>query len=296
MATKRILKFVLKMAIAGLILAGIVFGIVKVTSPKKEKFEIINTSNNCAITTQYSDSYDGMLQYAPSATLKYTRIVYTNKINDVLLESYKYYISLSMFENYPNNSLKAEIKNQIKKLSNQISKTIEMAKLVKAEGLQNDEVQRRLTNYVADYFEQTKIFIELNDMLKDYVYEVNYGRVTTGNVYETQLEMIRDFSKTVFNKEIYEKYESQGNDTILLDTSNTSFGKVIQKFNERQANNTNGDKEVKFAERYMDLGDEVLYEFYSHTIDKQEYANNVQDSVTKSNLNYLFDYIAQANF
>lgn len=296
MATKRILKFALKMAIAGLILAGIIFVIVRATTPKKEKYEIVNASNSYEITTKYSQTYDNMLQYAPSATLKYVRIMYTNRINAVLLENYNYYINLTLFENYSNSSLKAQIKTQLKKLAGQIDKTLEMARLTKVEGLQNDERQRRLTNYVADYFEQTKTFIELNDMLKDYVYKVSYGSVTTGNVYETQLEMIRNYAKVAFNHDIYGKYESVGNDTILSDTSSTSFQKVLQKYNDRQTQNTNGDKEVKFTETYMNLSDDVLYEFYSQTTNKQEYVNSMEKGTTKNNLIYLFDYISQENF
>ena len=292
MATKRIIKFALKMAVAGLILVGVIFVIKKVTSPKTSQNDIVNATNKYEIGTTYKQSYDEALDYAQVNTAQYIRISNANLINDALFENYNYYLNLTLFENKTDTSLKNKVVSKIKTLSNQVKETTDFENMLKTQGLETDELAKRLHNYANNYFEQTKTFLELNDLLKEYVYKVNYKSQITGNIYETQLEMIRDYSKTVFEEDIYQKF-SEPNKTILTNQDATSFKKVMEKFNARQPHNTNGGLEVKFAERYMTISKTDLYEFYKHTSDKQEYINSIQDSTTKSNLTYLLQYLGQ---
>ena len=303
MASKNILKFILKMAVAGLILAAVIYGIMKVTSPKTSQNDILNKSNNLDITEKYTQSYgDEFVAYAQlSNAANKLRIVNANKINNFLLEHYDYYLTLTLFKNKSTDADKEQIFNLMKSLSSQIDSTIEMAELTKVNGLNNDERLRRLANYANEYFKQTKIFLELNEKLKDYVYKVNYGTYSTGIVYEVQLEMVRDYCKVAFESDIFGKYGKENSVDIICSNSESSFSKVIDKFNARQTDNKNGDKEVKFTERYMDISKQTLKEFYEKTeegarTEKQNYINSITDITVKNNLTFLLDYMTQNQY
>lgn len=303
MASKNIIKFVLKMVVAGLIIAGIVYAIIKITSPKTSQNDIINTSNNFDIAQKYSQSFgEEYVSYANGTTpANKSRIVFANKINNFLLKHYDYYLNLTLFENQEQNADKEQIQKLIKSLSNQIDSTLESATLTKVEGLQNDERQRRLSNYANEYFKQTKIFFELNERLKEYVYKVNYNSNSTGIVYEVQLEMVRDYSEVAFNKDIFNKYNTESAVDIITSNSESSFSKVLDKFNARQIDNKNSDKEAKFVERYMDINKQTLKAFFESMeegarTEKQDYINSITDETVKNNLTYLFDYIKQSGY
>lgn len=303
MASKNIIKFVLKMLVAGLILAGIIYAIIKFTSPKTSQNDILNSSNNFNISQKYTQSYgEDFVTYANGSTnANKIRILYTNRINNFLLEHYDYYLGLTLFQNQEQNADKEQIKNLMKSLSEQIDSTIEMARLTKVDGLQNEERQRRLSNYATEYFKQTKIFFELNERLKSYVYKVNYNSNSTGIVYEVQLEMVKDYCKAAFEKEIFNKYNQTSSVDMITSGTESSFSSVLNKFNERQIDNKNSDIEAKFVERYMDIDKETLKTFYESMEDgirteKQSYINSITDTTLKDNLTYLFDYIKQVKY
>ena len=303
MASKNILKFVLKMVVAGLILAAVIYGIIKVTSPKTSQNDLLNKSDNLEITEKYSQSYGSEFEsYAQSSTpADRLRIVYANKISNFLLEHYDYYLKLTLFENNSVNADKEQILNLMKSLSSQIDSTIEMAELTKVDGLANDERLRRVTNYANEYFKQIKIFLELNEKLKEYVYKVNYGTNSTGIVYEVQLEMVRDYCKAAFESDIYGKFKRETAVDIICLGSESSLSKVLQKFADRQSDNKNSDKEAKFTELYMDISKETLKEFYEKVeegtrTEKQNYINSITDTTVKNNLRYLFEYMTQNQY
>ena len=206
-----------------------------------------------------------------------------------------------MFENGSANADKEQINNLMKSLSQQMESTLECARLTKVEGLQDDERQRRLANYATDYFRQTKIFLELNEKLKDYVYKVNYNSKSTGIVYEAQLEMMRDYCKVAFEKDIYDKFnDSTSTPNILLSNSESSFAKVVEKFNARYTDNKNSDKEVKFAEVYMEIDKQTLKAFYEAIeegaqTEKTDYINSLTDEGLKLQLTSVFDYMTQSH-
>lgn len=310
MASKNIMKFILKMVVAGLILAGIIYAIVKLTSPKTSQNEIINTSNNYNISEKYAQSFgDDFVIYAndaPSPNRK-IRLSNANKINYFLLEHYDYYLSLTLFENTEQNADKEQIQNLIKSLSEQTDKTLETARLTKVQNLDNAERQRRLSNYADDYFKQTKIFFELNERLKNYVYKVNYNKTSTGIVYESQLEMVRDYCKAVFDNEIFDKYNDESAVDMITSGSDSSFSKVVYKFNNKSVDNKNSDIETKFVERYMTINKQTLKEFYcamqeGSRTGKQDYINSItgenptEVTTIKESLQALFDYMIQTEY
>ena len=99
MASKNILKFILKMVVAGLIIAGIVYAIIKFTSPKTSQNDIINSSNRFNIAEKYEQSYGEEFVTYANGTINQNkwRIVFANKINRFLLEHYNYYLNLTLF-------------------------------------------------------------------------------------------------------------------------------------------------------------------------------------------------------
>ncbi len=296
MATKNIVKFLLKMIVAAAVLAGIVFLVLHFTSSNKSTTEIIDKSYKTNLVQKYQESYDGLINYAPLNSAKYLLLENTNKINSVLIEYYEHYLTLTAFEEKDNSFKKNNILEKINELEKAVEKTTQYLKLTKSSAIPDDERTLRFDNTFLIYLDQTKILFELDDLLQDFVFETNYQSKYSGITYEVQLEMIKDYSKYVFDNEIDGKINNQNPGPVLSSTQANGFSNVINKFIDRQKVNKNGDIEVKFVDRYFDISQEYLTEFYTHTYDANLYIESIESETMKYNLDALYNYLCQDSF
>ncbi|MBO7508017.1 MAG: hypothetical protein J6T39_00020 [Clostridia bacterium] len=302
MAVKRIFKFALRIAVVVGIIAGVYFGISAINRNKNAYTRIVEAARETKIETKINSSYDDLVSIAQNNSLQKTMAVVCNKMTDALVQYYTHYVNLTCFENTSNSGDRDEIVTKIHALSKAIDETaLRLENTMKITGNQTEKNKRFIKTLEA-YFEQTKILIEVDELLKDYVYTVNYGVESTGYVYEAQLEMVKDYAKTVFEIAIYGKQEAtslSGKEALLTDVSTeTGFRKVIQKFFDRSTLNTNSDKEVFFAQDYMTIDKQTLKCMYELTTsdEKQVYINAIEDETVKLNLTKVYNYMEQANY
>ena len=297
MAVKRIVKFILKLAVAGGILVGAYFGITALFGKNNKVNLIADTARETGVSQKLTSSTSELLSKVSDSNyaLK-VRISAMDDINSVLVEYFDYYTNISQFENKHNDSKKAEIVKSINDVNKIVDQTIEYMRLVNS--ATNDEIKnQRVVITAKHYTEQIKAMIELDELLKSYVYEVNYDLVSTGIVKEAQLEMMKDYSKAVFYDSIYQKIETTDSISILTSNQETSFTRTYTKFKNKQALNVNGDRETHFAWFYMYMDKAELNEFYKLDKDQKQTYKNTRDTETKRMyFDSLYNYLMENSF
>ena len=292
---KNIIKFILRMAVVAGIVIGIVFAINHFTG-RKDALLVSNKSVDSNIVERYVESATDVESYIESNTAKRKRIDALNKINTVLIEYYNHYLTNSIFENSKDEGLAKSIVKEIEILETKIDNTKYYMNLAKSNGISQTERDLRVNNVINFYLAQTEQLFKINDMLKNYVYKVNYKFTSPKSVYEVQLEMIKDYSKYVFDNEINGKINADNLGDTLSSPQQNGFLKVYEKFMNRQKFSVNGDKETKLFDRYSSITNEYLTEFYNHVFDQQGYIESVEDMSMKNNLDALYNYIMQSSF
>ena len=296
MAVKRIIKFILRLAVAAGIVVGAYFGITAIFGGNHKVNMIANVARETKISTEVKSSANGLFSYATANHLR-VKISVMDDINDVLVEYFDYYINLSSFENYPNETKRSEISNKIKDVVSKAKSTSDYLSLVESA---NESIkEQRILITAKQYAEQIKSMFELDELLKDYVYQVNYGMENTGIVREAQLEMMKDYSKAIFYDSVYgEELEKNSSKSNLTNGETTSFTSTYNKFTEKQTLNVNGDKETNFAWFYMNIDKTRLKQFY--VLDKAGKENYKTNSVSGEQemkyFNSLYNYLSQNNF
>ncbi len=292
---KNIIKFILRMAVVAGIVVGIVFAINHFTG-RKDALLVSNKSVDANIVERYVESATDVESYIESNTAKRKRIDALNKINTVLIEYYNHYLTNSIFENSKDEGFAKSIVKEIEILETKIDDTKYYMNLAKSNGISQTERDLRVNNVINFYLAQTEQLFKINDMLKNYVYKVNYKFTSPKSVYEVQLEMIKDYSKYVFDNEINGKINADNLGDTLSSPQQNGFLKVYDKFMNRQKFSVNGDKETKLFDRYSSITNEYLTEFYNHVFDQQGYIESVEDMSMKNNLDALYNYIMQSSF
>ena len=292
---KNIIKFILRMAVVAGIVVGIVFAINHFTG-RKDALLVSNKSVDSNIVERYVESATDVESYIESNTAKRKRIDALNKINTVLIEYYNHYLTNSIFENSKDEGFAKSIVKEIEILETKIDDTKYYMNLAKSNGISQTERDLRVNNVINFYLAQTEQLFKINDMLKNYVYKVNYKFTSPKSVYEVQLEMIKDYSKYVFDNEINGKINADNLGDTLSSPQQNGFLKVYDKFMNRQKFSVNGDKETKLFDRYSSITNEYLTEFYNHVFDQQGYIESVEDMSMKNNLDALYNYIMQSSF
>ena len=296
MATKNIVKFLLRLVVAAAIIVGAVFLVSALTS-KRDSEVILKASIKNEISVKYKSAYEGLLAKTETNTVKYIMISSCNKINDVLVEYYDYYLNMTSFEHKQNDSKRDQIVKKIEKLSTKIDDTSQSVKLLNTSGLGQNEYNLRWINATNNLVDQTKLMFEIDDLLQEYVYETNYQLTSTGIVNEAQLEMMKDYAKVAFDRNIANNVTEQESPTILVANEETSFAKVINKFFNRQKKNTNGSVETNFASEYMNIDLSLLTPFYAfNESEKQAYIASIEDVTERNLVDRVFQYMAQSSF
>ena len=84
--------------------------------------------------------------------------------------------------------------------------------------------------------------------------------------------------------------------SVTTNTQANGYFAVVEKFKNRQTVDKNSDKEVKFFDRYFDITDNYLNEFFAHSLNEANYVNSVEDVSMKNNLDALYNYLLQHSF
>ena len=301
MATKRIFKFVLRIAVVVGIIAGIYFGISAINNNKNANLKILEASQTANITTKINQSYGDLVEIAENNSSQKYMVMRCNDITTAMMQYYNHYLNLTCFENSGANGDKSAILLKITALSNAIDETA--VRLANTKKITNNEVERksRFVKTLQSYFEQTKILFEVNELLKDYVYKVNYGVTSTGILFEAQLEMVKDYSKAVFNNVIYGKETATTTNVMLTDDADeTGLIKVLRKFLNRSGVAQNNKTDVYFAQDYMTIDKQSLTLFYERTssTEKRNYYNSKigENATLGNNLKKVYNYISLTSF
>ena len=309
MAATRIFKFLLKLAIAAAIVVGAVFGVKALLDSKTKNTVIANTSISTNVSSKalaLVDSFDSSKMLDSDADK--TRISSLKYINKALVNYYNYYVSLSMFEKQNDDAARNKIVSKIKEWGNKIDDvtySFQFIDSITTQDIANNpslkEIKNQRIKHSTELFIQaTQILFDLDEMLQSYVYKNNYCAEVTGIVYEAQLEMIKDYSKTAFNVDIANKIGSGDNPTIITnvdtDMTETNFSSVMRKFINRQSYNGNGREEVHFSQFYMVIDKTKLNEFYKlNNGEKYSYINGLNETYTKY-FRSLYDYLNKSSF
>ncbi len=296
MAAKRIFKFILKMLVAAGIVVGAYFGISALVNKGGNPNSIIDASNKAEITTKMALSHKDL---ESSQVNLQTKIDVLDKINVVLTDYYNYYLTLTPYKNYQQNKVTdGVVIDKINELKNQIEVTTRyMAMTINVSDNASLKEQRVLLT-AKEYEKQTKLLFEVDELLKQYVYESNYNLNGTGIVYEVQLEMIKDYSKAIFNFAIKDNIDYSIPDDVLREGDNnhttTSFIDVVYKFTNRQTLAVNGNVEVSFVQFYGEIDKMELNSFYLlNQSEKQTLVNSILDETKKMYFDSLLQYLKQ---
>ena len=298
MTAKRIFSFVLRIVVVVGIVLGLYFGISAIVESKRttqisevSALAKIDQKSN-TLNTEIEAELDGNHDLAASRETVARRCVFINKF---LIEYFDYYVRLASFENSPNGEQKANIIEKINQLSKQINES-----QTRLNNLKNcsiaEERERRFVRTMEVFFEETKNLFEIDELLKDYVYKVNYKTDCTGIVYEAQLEMLKDYCKAMFDEYIYGKHENVGEtDPLTTSLYNTSFTSVLNKFNGRGPLDTNSDVEVYFAQDYMKINKDALKTMFLFRTDtqKEEYITSITSAVNSAENQTLQRYLLE---
>ena len=298
MTAKRIFGFVLRIAVIVGIILGLYFGISAIVDSKRTT-QISEVSANAGIQQKSATLNAGIEnEIDTNSNMTLSRKSLARRcveINKFLVEYFDYYVRLSSFENASNVSKKEDIIEKINKLKKQIDES-----QTRLNNLKNctisEERERRFVITLEVFFEETKNLFEIDSLLKDYVYTVNYKTDNTGIVYEAQLEMVKDYCKAVFDEAIYGKHNSSELNNILTNISEkTSFSVVLQKFNTRSQINSNSDVEVYFSQDYMKADKDALKTMFLYETDnqKQEYITSITSAVNSEENRTLQRYLLE---
>ena len=282
------------MAVAAAIVVGAVFLIVHFTSPSTDATAIIDAAYETKFVEKYEKSYAGLSSFSTSQSKKKV-INLANKMNAFLIEYYEHYLTQSGFELQASGSKRSVILNKMDELLLQVDKTKEFLDLTKAGSVPQIEINKRFEKTAGFYLEQTKMLFELDGLMKDYVLEVNYQSGRLGSTYEMQLQMVMDYAKAIFDKEIYGHFDDSLGENVSS-TRADRFEAVLDKFNNRQKANSNSNVEVAFFLRYPVIDKQHLTEFYCNTNDKQNYVYSIENETTHDALVFLLNYINQSSF
>ncbi len=300
MATTRIVKFILKLAVAAAIVVGGFFGIKALVNAHNKNNLISNTSTSLNISKSVLETPTKFTEEEgrSSSYITNTKIGKIISINAVLVDYFDYYVSLTPFEQKANESLRDEIVSKINELSNKIDTTKNSLNFINST-ISSQSKEERIVYSANLYIEQTKLLFEIDEMLQKYVYEVNYGVSVTGIAYEAKLEMIKDYCKTAFNSWIVDKMERADElDGKLVDKDKeTNFAKVLDKYFEKQDFDVNGDEEVHFSWYYMNIDKSKLNDFYKlNDAEKNDYKNSLSDETEWTYFSSLYKYLNRTSF
>ena len=294
MAAKRIVKFIIKMIVTAGIVVGAYFGISALVN-KPNTNNIINASTNVSLVTKLQESHTDVV--SDNVNLQ-PKIDVLDKINIAMLDYYDYYISLTPFKKYNSDISEGAIINKIDELSKQVELTTRYNTSINS-STNNALKQEKVLLTAKEYAKQTKLLFELNDLLKRYIYQGCYNLTSTGIVYEAQLEMIKDYSRAVFNFAIEDKINYNIPENILkegnIEHTSASFIDVMYKFNDRQTLAVNGNVEVSFVQYYDKMDKTELNSFYllNNTQKEEKVSHGIDDITKKMYFDSLLQYLKQ---
>src|SRR5574344_460429 len=299
---KNVLKFVLRIVVTVAIIGGIVFGITWIVNPHTDPNKLCSVSaekdinaSMCSLLNGEKSIYNivdrtSNKNFISTTKVDSSKISDCDNINIVLIDYYHYYINLTCFENKTDSGAKKAIESKINELVGKIKTT--QAKLAIAYSANEDaglEVNERL-KYVANaYDSQTQCFIQLDDMLKSYVQNVNYKTNTYNYVVEAQLEMMKEYSKAVFSESLKGKfYDGSVPNALLTDNSQNSFTKVFTKFTtiyDKKTVDVNSYVEIALFDAIRTAKVNYLQEYFKSTA-KSTYANDINNFVSTTATDY----------
>lgn len=302
---KKILKFILKIAVAGAIVVALIFGISALTAPKTTTMDLVNVSTDKNIQTRLASSHDGIYAYTTSNNNNYTgqnKVNATvvdglNKVGEILELYYDHYINLTCFENKANNSLKSNLTKQIKDLSKKIDETTRYFNEVKSASATNYiEVNSRITKMFNAYVLQTEqLFVVCSD-LQDYVYAVNYKTNSATSKTEAVLQMALDYSKAVFDNCISNNVTGTKSYSLLTESAETSLKTVYGKVMAMSDLDQNFDTETGFIATYFEIEKKFLNEYYAlSNTSKSGYVNSKDNFLEKPEVESTELEIARAS-
>ena len=316
MAAKRIFKFLLKLAIAAGIVVGGFFGVKALIDSKNKHNLISSTSISLNVSDKVLNSATNLQNKSENYNTR-VKIGVLSSINKVLVDYYNYYVSLSVFEEKPNDVERYKIVSKIQQLAQKADETKDSLRFIDSSA--NSTLKEQRIVFSANlYVEQTTLMFELDELLQKYVYEVNYAidmdavaemaeiegleeyyMESTGIAYEAKLEMMKDYCKAVFNAHIVGKIDKPDelSGVLVNKDKETNFAKVLDKYFDRQSFDVNGDEEVHFSQFYMNMGKTQLNNFYKADDEgKSVFENSFSGETAKKYFNSLYKYLNRTSF
>jgi hypothetical protein len=290
---KRTIKFILKLAVATIILLVVVFGICKLTEQNTNNLQIVEMSQKSEISQNLTNSYYGIYGISTNNENYYRESDLANsdvilglvKVSNVLETYYDYYITLTVFENNPNAELKNSLISKIQELQQNIKETSRLYTNVKSQIATDnyEQINIRITRMFDAFCTQTTTLFEVCDLLKDYVYEVNYGTENCSHTYEAVLEIMKDYSKVAFDSDINKNIQGSSL-SILNESEANSFSSVYTKFIAMTGVDSNSNEEAFITRNYMSMKAEYKTKYYqSKSANKDKYIESVENFTEAAN-------------
>lgn len=289
---KNIFKFILKLAIAAVVVVAVVFGINAITTPNQSATDITNlvaqnktvqnwqnaSLNIYSITTQNNSHYSG--------TNKASETVIKNieKVDEILIEYFDYYINLTCFENKTDSSLKSKLTKQINELNAKIADTQKYLNNVNsASSTAYQEINTRIVKMFEAHCKQIQSMFDVCNTLQQYVYKVNYNQTSCHNKTEAVLEMMKDYSKVIFEKCINNNIYGTNDLSLLNESAETSFSSAYTKFVQMSNSNNNSDIETSFEISYFQINSQFLNQYFGlNSTNKTNYVGNTDNFVAEA--------------
>lgn len=324
---KKTIKFILKMAVAALILCIAIYGVYSLVKPDSSNENLININNTLKadMHNSHKDFANLVLSnnssYTGNDKVNYDIAVSMEEISDFLEEYYNYYINLTVFVKSSDGALAGKIKDNINSLTSLVQKTGKNILDVKNVTATNyTEKNSRLKKVFNSFAEQISLSFETCNLLKQYVYKTNYQTNQFVTTKEAVMEVILDYSKTVFDEAINENYNAQKSITLLAENGVTSWKSVLAKYNAMDNLDNNGSVEARLVMSYSVINKTFATEFYKNNTEatRLSYVNSSAELFTapavdgetelerearelegisqKNYVAYLYQYINQSTY
>ena len=243
---KNIIKFILKMVVTVCLVVGVIYVAMWLTRKDKNQTQIIDASYKYNIEQKIPDSFANLStivfennQKTFSGQKPSQNVVdSTIKVNLLLKEYYSHYIPLTSYENQADQNTKQAIIKKLELLNEKIGNTTVALNNVNSwAGTDYSQKNIRIVNMFNDLCEQTGVLFDVCDLLKDYVYKVNYQTEICTNKAEATLETAKNYAKIVFDAELNGNIYLTKTTANISDATELGFNRVMTK-----ALNMSGEK------------------------------------------------------
>lgn len=309
-----IVKFILRLLIAGLILGLIIWGIIGLFSSNTENLTIVNYANDNIFVSydtsadQQENDIDYNLNELYQKIISQENIMSTDfsgellnnsiMLNRVMKNYIKTFVNLTQFQNKSNEDLKQEVLNSLKIYVIAQNDTFAYLKNVlnytNNSQFEISEFNRLMQTFYAKYKAQLNLMYISCEKVENYVTQVNYEGNLPKTVNNTLLQVQLDFTKVVLDNELE---NTEVTNMPLSNQLEAIYNKYVAfKISISGSTENLNALKINFINSYDEFNDKTQY-FLS--TDKNEYVGSMANFTDEIQFDYaqaINNYLNSATY